>query len=73
VKIPVFSFCSFPFVFQKHLQFDKKNTLYYQLFFALFLVCLSLKSNAQRFVYLKTDVIVGELKSLDGVGTIETD
>ena len=54
----------------------KKYIVLLQLFFALFLVCLSSKSNAQRdsLVLKNGNVIVGELKSLDkGVVTIETD
>ncbi len=54
----------------------KKYIVLLQLFFALFLVFLSLKSNAQRdsLVLTNGNVIVGELKSLDkGVVIIETD
>ena len=53
----------------------KKNIVLLQLFFALSLVFLSLKSNAQQdsLVLKNGNVIVGELKSLDkGVVTIET-
>src|SRR6478735_1906091 len=55
---------------------QKKQTVLLQLFLALFLICLSAKSNAQRdsLVLKNGNVIVGELKSLDkGVVTIETD
>jgi len=55
---------------------QKTSIVLLQLFFALFLVFLSLKSNAQKdsLVLKNGNVIVGELKSLDkGVAVVETD
>ena len=54
----------------------KKHIALLQLFFALFLIFFSLKSNAQHdsLVLKNGNIIVGELKSLDkGVVIIETD